>query len=123
MDARAVFDFEQVLASLDGDQALFVELAVLFLEESPKELAAARAALDRSDAQSLATAAHRLKGSVLQFCAHSVSECAKQLEELGRSGDLATAGTAYRTMEVRLQELSDALNHVLAEGRVSSPRR
>src|SRR3954471_32631 len=47
MDKMAVLDLPGALSRADGDQDLFLILAGLFLQESPKEVAAARAALNR----------------------------------------------------------------------------
>jgi hypothetical protein len=71
MDKTAVLDLSEALSRADGDQDLFLTLATLFLQESPKEAAAVRAALERQDCAVLTAAAHKLKGSVMR-CAHLV---------------------------------------------------
>lgn len=88
MDKTAVLDLPEALNRVDGGQELFLTLAELFLQESPKEAAAIRATLQRQDCAGLVVAAHKLKGSVIQMCAPRLFECAKRLEELGRQGSL-----------------------------------
>ena len=96
----------------------FLTLAEIFLQESPKEAAAARAALERLDGAGLAAAAHKLKGSVIQMCATRLFESTKRLEELGRQGELAEALSVCMVVETRLDEVHAALRELIA-GRVS----
>lgn len=109
MGDGSVYDKAAALARLEGDHELFDDLATLFLEESPKELAAIRLALDRHDAAALAASAHKLKGSVTQFCAQPLFESVKRLEGLARAGDLAAALTCSAEVESGLTALQAAL--------------
>jgi len=84
MDHTMALNLPEALNRVDGDQDLFIALAKIFLDESPKEAVAARAALERQDGAGLAAAAHKLKGSVMELCAPRLFESAKRLEELGR---------------------------------------
>jgi HPt (histidine-containing phosphotransfer) domain-containing protein len=116
MDETAVLDLPEALSRADGDQSLFLTLARLFLQESPKEAAAARAALGRQDCAGLVEAAHKLKGSVMEMCAPRLLESAKRLEELGRQGELAEASSVCAEVETRLAEVHAALRDLIAEG-------
>ena len=116
MDEPAVVDHAAALDRADGDREFFLALAKLFLQESPKEAAAARAALDREDQAGLVAAVHKLKGSVVEICAPRLYECAKRLEELGRQGALTEASCAYGEVEIRLAEVHAALRNLIAGG-------
>ena len=116
MDKTAVLDLSEALNRADGDQDLFLTLATLFLQESPKEAAAARAALERQDRAGLAAAAHKLKGSVMEMCAPRLFERAKRLEELGRQGEFAEASSVCADVETCLAEVHDALRELIAGG-------
>jgi len=116
MDKTAVLDLSEALNRVDGDQELFLTLAELFLQESPKEVAAVRAALGQQDSAGLTAAAHKLKGSVIQMCAPRLFECAKRLEELGRQGALAEASSVSVDLDGCLAEVHDALRGLIAEG-------
>jgi HPt (histidine-containing phosphotransfer) domain-containing protein len=116
MDNTAILDLSEALRRADGDQDLFLTLAGLFLQESPREAAAARAALERSDGVGLAAAAHKLKGSVMQMCAPRLFESAKRLEELGRRGGVAEASSVYADFEARLDEVHAALRELITGG-------
>ncbi len=116
MDKTAVVDLSAALSRADGDQDLFFTLAGIFLEESPKEAAAARAALGRQDGAGLAAAAHKLKGSVMEMCAPRLFESAKRLEELGRRGEFAEASSVCADVETHLAEVHAALRELIAGG-------
>lgn len=103
------FNLRAALARIDDDEELFHTLVELFVEQGPKDLADACAALAAQDAAGVARAAHRLKGAVLQFCAPGVLEAARELEELGKAGDLTAATAAYARLEQAFRRLLEAL--------------
>ena len=116
MDETAVFDLSEALNRADGDQDFLVTLATLFLQESPKDTVAARAALERQDRAGLVAAAHKLKGSVMEMCAPRLFESAKRLEELGQQGKFAEASPVCADVEMRLAEVHAALRDIIAGG-------
>lgn len=116
MDKISVLDLPEALNRADGDQDLFLTLAELFLQESPKEAAAVRVALGRQDCAGLVAAAHKLKGSVIQMSAPRLFERAKRLEELGRQGELAEASLVCADVEACLAEVHAALRKLIAGG-------
>ena len=116
MDKTMVLDLSEALSRADGDQDFFLTLAGLFLQESPKEAAAARAALGRQDRAGLAAAAHKLKGSVMEMCSPRLFESTKRLEELGRQGEFADALSVCADVETQLTEVHAALRELIAGG-------
>jgi HPt (histidine-containing phosphotransfer) domain-containing protein len=116
METTAAINVSEALSRADGDQDLFLTLAGLFLQESSKEAAAVRAALERQDCAGLTAAAHKLKGSVIQMSAPRLFECAKRLEELGRQGELAEASSVCTDVEACLAEVHAALRKLIAGG-------
>ena len=116
MDKTTVLDHSEALSRVDGDRDLFLTLVRLFLQESPKEAAAAREALGLKDGAGLVAAAHKLKGSVMELCAPRLFESAKWLEELGRQGKFAEASPVCADVETRLAEVHTALRELIAGG-------
>jgi HPt (histidine-containing phosphotransfer) domain-containing protein len=116
MDHTMVLNLPEALNRVDGDQDLFLTLAQIFLDESPKEAVAARAALERLDGAGLASAAHKLKGSVMELCAPRLFESAKRLEELGRQGEFAEASSVCADVETHLAEVHAALRELITGG-------
>jgi HPt (histidine-containing phosphotransfer) domain-containing protein len=116
MDHTMALNLPEALDRVDGDQDLFLTLAKIFLDESPKEAVAARAALERQDGAGLAAAAHKLKGSVMELCAPRLFESAKRLEELGRQGEFAEASSVCANVETHLAEVHAALRELITGG-------
>ena len=112
--ATVAFDREAALARVDGDEALLADLARLFLEESPKMLAAIHDAVVANAPEQLERAAHSLKGSVATFAAQGAFDAALKLERLGRSGDLKGAEQGYATLESQMDRFRAALHSLSA---------
>jgi CheY-like chemotaxis protein len=75
-----------------ADERLVQEVIALFLEQSPRQLAAVAAAVAEGASGRLAESAHLLKGTCLAIEATQLVELAGTLELLGRSGTLDPAG-------------------------------
>ena len=107
--ARTVLDRNLALAHVDGDESLLADLARLFLEESPRMLAAVQEAIAGNAPERLERAAHSLKGSVATFAAQGAFDAALKLERLGRAGELGAAEQAYAELESQMERLRTAL--------------
>lgn len=116
MSSNMVFSLDGALARVDYDQEIFQAMAEIFVDQGPKDLADTRAALAARDAAALARSAHRLKGAILQFCAPAVFEATKELEELGKAGNLDSAAKVCAQLETELFRLVAALRGHLEKG-------
>jgi two-component system sensor histidine kinase/response regulator len=103
-------NWQHALAVVDGDENLLRELVDLFLDETPRLIAAGESALDRGDLPTLERHAHTLKGSVRHFAAPAAFEAADQVEMAARSGNVADCQT-------KLAPMKDAFARVLNEVR------
>jgi two-component system sensor histidine kinase/response regulator len=74
---------DELLERFDGDRDLLVELAGLFLQDSPGRLATLITAARERDSHGLEAAAHLLRGSISIFGAEPAVAAALRLEELG----------------------------------------
>ncbi|MGH7556150.1 MAG: response regulator, partial [Longimicrobiales bacterium] len=93
----------------DGDQALLREIVDLFLDDTPTLLEQLRASIQRGDHGAVEREAHMLKGSVSHFGATAAVDAARQLEGMGRAGDLSQATAALSALESALSELMPVL--------------
>jgi PAS domain S-box-containing protein len=109
-------DEADLLDRVGGDQKLLREIAHLFLDSAPRNLAELRGAIDRGDAATLHRQAHTLKGMVGQFGAAEAFEAALRLEIMGREGQLHEAGGAYPELERAVARLRKALARLIGEG-------
>jgi two-component system, sensor histidine kinase and response regulator len=118
--ADGMIDHAALLAGVDGDRRLLREFVRLFLADCPKRLAEIKEAIRRGDAGALGRAAHTLKGSVGNFAAQKAFAASQRLENMGRDGELGSAGEACMTLESELKILSDELRRLT---RKSSTRK
>jgi len=110
-------DRAAVLARLDGDEELLAELAGLFIQESPKLLAAIQQAIERADPKGLERAAHALKGSVGNFAVPTAVKAAQTLENMGHEGNLAAADAAYAVLQQEIAGSVQILQNLESEVR------
>ena len=78
--------------ALGGDPVFFAELINIFEKETPGAIATLHAAASNGESESLALAAHKLKGSSRYLGANRVSSLCQQIETIGISGTMAGAG-------------------------------
>lgn len=116
MSDDRIFNLDKALARIDQDTELFQEMAELFLEHGPKDLAEIKTALAACDAAAVGRFAHRLKGALLQFCAPATMDAATGMEKAGKAGDVETAASLYGELEDELSRLLDALRRVMDKG-------
>ncbi len=106
---EGVFDLEEMLSRTGGDEELLRELVDLFLEEYAGLLLEIEEAIAHSNSQGLEFAAHTLRGSVGNLGAKSAYNAAKNLEMIGREGNLSGATEAYAVLRIELERLQPAL--------------
>jgi len=112
-------DFKVALANLEGDEALLIELAGLFCDESAKYLLALKEAVAREDGKAIRAAAHSLKGAVSAFTAQGAFDAAAKLEKLAENGELAKVPEASAALEAEVEELRAALQGLSSSQRIS----
>ena len=80
--------------NVDGDVALLAEIVAVFLDTSPALVDDVRSAVAAGSATSLHAAAHRLRGALLNLGAEAAAGAVRELERMGREGDLGRAREA-----------------------------
>ena len=108
-----------ILARVGGDEKLLRNITRTFLKDCPAKFAAIEQAVARRDAPALASAAHALKGAVAIFDSGEAVKSARDLQQMGRQGDLANAPGALQ----RLDEALASLNAKLREYAPPAKRR
>jgi CheY-like chemotaxis protein len=106
----AAFDRNAAIERLGGDEALFREVASLFLSDAPQQLDEIRRAATTRDAATLRRAAHSLKGAAAYVGGTSAAAAAHRLELLGAENDLRTAPELLQTLDREIARLTTALN-------------
>jgi len=103
------------LRRLGNDAALVREILELFRADCDRLNRELRGAIETGDAARLSRAAHALKGSLGNLSADTAGAAALRLEILGRTGSLADAADAYRSLETELVRLNAALSDLDAD--------
>ena len=116
MDGPPVLD-QAVIASLrqltpPGEPDVLSEVLQMFLHEVPPRMDRLRIALAAGNIQEVYRAAHSLKGSAGNIGAKRLMAVCKQLDEMGRAGDLTNSaplvdalGIEFGKVEVEIQRL------------------
>ncbi|MDR3388536.1 MAG: ATP-binding protein [Rudaea sp.] len=111
----SVLDVEVVRDLLDvmGDE--FTDLVRVYLEDTPKALAALEQAAGRGNSEGLIAPSHSLKSTSANLGAMSLSELAKRLEHGARNGTLAGSDALVVVAEIKrtYQRVTVELNALL----------
>jgi HPt (histidine-containing phosphotransfer) domain-containing protein len=105
-----------VLAGLRA-AGLLEAVVALYVGQTPGQLAALRRAVERGEAETLAAAAHQLKGSSEQVGARRLAALAATMQEQGETGPLD--GTA--AVVAALEQGSTCVRAVLEGGQEVAP--
>ena len=105
---RPAVDVSAALDRVGGDNGLLRELADLFLEDYPRQLAIIEEAIANQDPETVEREAHGLKGAVANFSAAETEGAARNLEYAARE---------RRNAEIPLlfDRLKEQLSRVRAE--------
>jgi HPt (histidine-containing phosphotransfer) domain-containing protein len=95
---RTVFD--DLLDQVGGDREFLAELLQTYFDDSPKLLEALHSALAAGNVEEFRRAAHSLKSSSANFGAVRLSRMCKELEDMGKVGNLDGAGEGIAHAEI-----------------------
>ncbi len=96
---------EDLLARLGGDAELLREVAGIFVEDVPKQIARLRHAVAAANAVEIAAAAHGLKGSISNFETAEAFDLAASMEVAARLNHLDDMSADFQRLEERLDGL------------------
>ncbi|MDE2076570.1 MAG: response regulator [Burkholderiales bacterium] len=108
-DTLPDLDLNEALERCGGDKALFMELANVFLSDSPRRLAEMESAIRSGDARQLVSAAHHVSGSTGSLSAKAMHHVSRQLVEAGKAGQFDRAAVLYDTLRQCLTRLEQSL--------------
>lgn len=116
---------EHLWRTTAGNKKLIQSLVKSFLADAPKKFSGVRRALSQKNAVKLASAAHALKGAMAIFGAQKAVAAARNLEAIGRAGNLQGAAAEFRALEEELHHLTRDLLALQAESKRAAvrPRR
>jgi PAS domain S-box-containing protein len=104
-----VLDSGPLFDACDGDRAVMREIETEFLNSAPAAFGRVTGAVEADDAAALVAAAHNLKGSSWAIGAVAFGKVLQELEDAGRSADLARAGELVLRARTEIERLREAL--------------
>jgi HPt (histidine-containing phosphotransfer) domain-containing protein len=107
--APSICDLAAFVHRVGGDLELAREMALLFIPDAVRLLAAIRGAAELGDAERLRQEAHALKGAAGNFDAARTVAGAQALELMGKSGDLSRAGAVIDQLQLDTAPLIETL--------------
>ena len=96
-----------------GEPDVYTEVALLFLEDVPIQMAALTAAIAAASADSVRQIAHRLRGSALEIGAIRMAPVCATIEYAARDGSLEAAAAQVETLELEFQSARATLQQVI----------
>jgi len=109
----APFTLQQLLGCCGGDWDFMADLAGTFYDDTANLLEEARQACQLGDAAALRRAAHSLKSNAASFGAELMRQMCKDLEEMGKAGDLSDAGSRLEQIGAEFEQVRSALQEVI----------
>ena len=103
-----VFNEQQALKNLGGNQALFLKMAQYFLSYSEELLQPMRVAKNASDWPRLRETNHKLMGSVCTFGGNKALDATRQLEHSIDHGHVARLNQDFAAVEEATCQLNAA---------------
>ena len=118
MSAAPVLD-PAVLAALrqlniPGEPDVLTDVLKLFLEEVPPRMTRLRNAWSSGNIEEMQRAAHSLKGSAGNIGAQGMFDVCRQLDGLGRSGNLESASTLVDALDVEFDKVQAEIRRLIA---------
>jgi PAS domain S-box-containing protein len=106
IDAKALASIRELD---DGEGAILAEVVAIFLDEAPRQLKALSLAVEARDAAELARVAHAFKSASGNVGAVRVVKLCKEIERVGRSGEVADAPPLLREIQQEVDLVSPLL--------------
>jgi two-component system, sensor histidine kinase and response regulator len=108
-------DRSALLDRVEGDMELLGDIIVLFKDDSVRQIAVIREAIDKKQAEVVRRAAHTLKGTCGNLGAPEAAATALELEKLAAAGDLSRAHESLRSLEAQIQRAGRLLDDLRQE--------
>lgn len=103
------FDMESLEDLKDIMEEDFQMLIDTFISDSEAKIVEIGGVIASGDAEALRQVAHSIKGSSGNVCATALSEVARQLEAMGKDGDITGAPEVYEALKVEFDATKSVL--------------
>jgi two-component system sensor histidine kinase/response regulator len=105
----------ELMDRIDGDLDFLAELTEIFRKEYPRQLSAARKAIEDRDRDALRQAGHALRGALANLAASDLAALAGEIESVADSGDLSATGVLVDQLEQDIKTVLRSLESLCQE--------
>lgn len=105
-----VFDLTPLLDAVGDDRDLMNQVITMFINSTRNDVSILREAIAKNDSNAVRSAAHHLKGSLLELSAKDLVAMALRLERMGSAQQLAGADKLWQELDAALCDLVTMLN-------------
>ncbi len=116
MKDTPIFDGDDLLRRVGGDEEMYRYVLRIFLEECPGQIARIDAAVSAGETAQLIYQAHTLMGSAVNVGACALSGFAQGIEQAARAGDLVRAEKLRPLLLATFEELRKHLDELGLSG-------
>ena len=119
MEENGVIDREvlnNLLEAVGGDGEFLAELLETYFADTPQQFNTMHKALSSNNSEEFRRAAHSLKSNSANFGAMDLSQKAKALEEMGKSGKLNQAEASLTEAEAEYGQVKSVLETIHKNG-------
>ncbi|WP_207691834.1 hybrid sensor histidine kinase/response regulator [Desulfonema limicola] len=106
---KYIFNREELLERLEGDEEFLEELLTIFLEESSINLEMLQDAADNNDVNAVEKKAHIIKGSSANMSASGIRDAAFKIELTAKNGSLENIDILIKNLKSEYENLKNQL--------------
>ena len=113
---ESAIDFPELLARVDNDRELLLDLMSIFKEDFPRHVRELTDVIAAHDLKKMTVVSHTLKGMLANLAVTRATSAAAKLEQLGREGAAESdIAEAHRAFQREVQGLIPEMEAYMAE--------
>jgi HPt (histidine-containing phosphotransfer) domain-containing protein len=113
---ESAIDFPELLARVDNDRELLLDLMSIFKEDFPRHVRELADVVAARDLKKMTVVSHTLKGMLANLAVTRATSAAAKLEQLGREGAAESdIAEAHRAFQREVQGLIPEMEAYMAE--------
>ncbi len=113
---QSSIDFAELLARVDNDRELLLDLMSIFKEDFPRHVRELSEVIAAHDIKKMTVVSHTLKGMLANLAVTRATSAAAKLEQLGREGAAESEiADAHRAFQREVQGLLPEMEAYMAE--------
>ncbi len=110
---KTVFDKDEALKMLEGEEEFLKELAEIFINDAPEHMSEIEEAVNCRNSEALVKSAHKLKGATANFGKNATTDTAFKLESMSRENNMDGVEEVYGTLVKDIEGLVNALKEIV----------